>query len=139
MKKIFIFLIIIICIVLGMLKYNEMKTPNVVSFKEFYPKDVSNITKIEICNGSTGEDRFITEKEQIVKFIEFYSQLKFEKMKEQSDSVGWSYSITFFENNEEIFSAVLIGDRIFSIDHIRYAVDSDSVYEIIENFFNNIQ
>lgn len=138
MKKIFIFLIIIICIVLGVLKYNEMKTPYVASFKEFYSKDVSNIIKIEICNGSTGEDRYITKKEQIVKFIEFFSQLKFEKMKEQSDSVGWSYSITFFENNEEIFSAILIGDRIFSINLIRYEVDSDSVYEIIENFFNNI-
>ncbi|WP_066496585.1 hypothetical protein [Abyssisolibacter fermentans] len=138
MKKLIIFSIIIICTVLGILKYNVATTPCNINFEEFYPNDISRISKIEICDGSTGEDRYITNRAEIYDFVDFFKQLKFGKMKEQNDSVGWSFSITFFEKDKEIFKSVLIGKKIFSINRIRYEVNV-SVYERIECFYNNIR
>lgn len=70
---------------------------------QFYEKDLDDVTKIVIVDGSTGSQKTITAPDTIKEFIAEIKDIKFIPEKNQEKRVGWRYNIILFENEEQTF------------------------------------
>lgn len=68
---------------------------------KFYEKDLADVTKIVIVDGSTGYKKTVTENETIKKFLGEIKDIKFIPEENQGKRDGWPYSITLFQDNEQ--------------------------------------
>lgn len=74
------------------------------TFKQLYKKDLNNVSKIEILNGTTGEKKSIIDKTVINKFLDEMKDIKFVPDRDQSDRKGYRYSVTLYDKNGKSFS-----------------------------------
>lgn len=73
------------------------------TFAEFYEKDLRDVSEIVIVDGNTGEDKRITDKDEIDSFLNKIRNIKFIPEENQEERDGFNYSISLFENNERTF------------------------------------
>jgi hypothetical protein len=97
---------------------------------EFYEKDLENITKIELFDGSTGYKKVITDKNVIDDFLGKISDIKFIPEEDQEDRVGFRYSITLFQNEEKTFS--------FTLNQVKddYYYTEPDIHPIVDEFYH---
>ncbi|QUW23967.1 hypothetical protein JSQ81_10540 [Sporosarcina sp. Marseille-Q4063] len=73
------------------------------TLEEFYEKDLSDVSKIEIVDGNTGYGVATTDYEKTQDFIGEIKNIKFIPDDDQGKRDGFRYSITFFEGNVRTF------------------------------------
>lgn len=99
---------------------------------EFYEKDLQDVTKVEIVDGSTGYKKTITDEVVIEEFLTKIQDIKFIPEKNQEERVGWRYSITFFEDDESTFQFGLTEVK----DHYYYT--EPDIHPIVDGFYKNL-
>lgn len=70
------------------------------TLSQFYEKELGDVTKIVIVDGSTGYKKTVTENEIIKEFIDEIKDIKFIPDENQEERTGGLYSITLFQDNE---------------------------------------
>ena len=103
------------------------------TFEEFYEKDLNDVSKIEIVDGSTGNEVTTTDNEKIQGFIDEIRNAEFIPDDNQEKRDGFRYSVTFFENDERIFQ---FGTT--QINGSYYHTEPD-IHPIVDNFFTTIE
>jgi hypothetical protein len=102
---------------------------------EFYEKDLENITKIELFDGSTGYKKVITDKNVIDDFLGKISDIKFIPEENQEDREGFRYSITLFqdEDEEKTFS--------FTLNEVNddYYYTEPDIHPIVDEFYKSLE
>ncbi|MDF2946552.1 MAG: hypothetical protein K0S51_1231 [Bacillales bacterium] len=99
---------------------------------EFYGKDLNDVTKIEILDGSTGRKKNITDKIVINDFLREIKDIKFIPEENQEDRKGFRYSINLFQGEEITFS--------FSLNEIndnKYYTEPD-IYPIVDRIYKKL-
>lgn len=99
------------------------------NFEGFYEKDLNDVSKIGIFDGSTGYEVTTTDNEKIQDFIKEIKSVKFLPDDNQEKRDGFRYSITFFENDEQIFQ---FGTT--EINESFYYTEPD-IHPIVDDFF----
>ncbi|WP_102027884.1 hypothetical protein [Salirhabdus sp. Marseille-P4669] len=94
--------LIICCALLAIVGCQSGDSLKSATFKELYPSNLSDVTRIEIRHGS-GELKVITEKSVINEWLEGISEIAFIPEKNQEDRVGYLYSIQIYEENKPTF------------------------------------
>lgn len=99
---------------------------------EFYEKNLDEITKIVIVDGSTGYKKTITDSLVIKEFLDKIKDIKFIPEKNQEDRVGWRYSITFFQDKVETFQ--------FGLTQVNehYYYTNPDIHPIVDDFYKSL-
>lgn len=99
---------------------------------EFYEKNLDEITKIVIVDGSTGYKKTITDSLVIKEFLDKIKDIKFIPEKNQEDRVGWRYSITLFEDKVETFQ--------FGLTQVNehYYYTNPDIHPIVDDFYKSL-
>lgn len=102
------------------------------NLSELYERNLKDVTKITILDGTTGSKKTITDKTVIQDFINDIKYIKFILDKNQENKEGFRYSITFFQDEEEPFS--------FSLTHVdgRYYHTKPDIFPIVDNFYKDL-
>ena len=103
------------------------------TFEGFYEKDLNDVSKIGIVDGSTGYEVTTTDNEKIQDFINEIKSIKFVPDDNQEMRDGFRYSITFFENDEQTFQ---FGTT--QINGNYYHTEPD-IHPIVDDFFTTIE
>lgn len=74
---------------------------DVIRFTDVYNKKASDIVKLRIRNGSTGEIRETTDQAKIEEFLKIVNSIEFTKDKDQGLKMGWTYYVDLFESNND--------------------------------------
>lgn len=100
---------------------------------EFYEKDLNDVTKIAIVDGSTGYKKTITDNEVIKEFLGELKGIKFIPEENQGKRDGWRYSITLFQNDEQTFQ--------FSLTEVNdnYYYTEPDIHPIVDDFYKNLK
>lgn len=125
-----------LCIILSLLTTLMLVTgckPKETTLTEFYERDLSNITKIKIVDGSTGYDVLTTNNEQIDEFISDIKNIKFIPDENQEKRDGFKYLIIFFEDDEITFQFELT-----KINGYYYYTEPD-IEPIVKDFFKMLE
>lgn len=94
-------------------------------------QDFTNVDKIVIKSGDTGEAKTVEDKEQISAFLKNMESAYFTPDVNQKKREGWTYLITFYAGSKEVFEfyPTYIGDIYFKPD--------DKVMANIEELFKS--
>ena len=103
------------------------------TLEEFYGKDLNDVSKIGIVDGSTGYEVTTTDIEKIQDFIDEIKSVKFVPDDNQEKRDGFRYSVTFFENDEQTFQ---FGPTQISGNY--YHTEPD-IHPIVDGFFTTIE
>jgi hypothetical protein len=99
---------------------------------QFYKKDLQNVSKIVIVDGSTGYKKTIDENTVIEDFLDEIKDIKFIPEDNQEGKVGWRYSITLSQDDEYTFQFGLTQVN----DH--YYLTEPDIYPIVDNFYKTV-
>lgn len=96
---------------------------------EFYEKNLDDVSKIEVLDGSTGYKKVISDKKVIEDFIEEIKNIKFVPEENQEEREGFRYSISLFQDEEIAFS--------FTLNKVNgnYYYTEPDIYPIVDNFY----
>jgi hypothetical protein len=108
---------------------SELETKTLV---EFYEKNLDDVTKLVIRDGSTGAQKTVTEKGVIEEFLAKIKDIKFIPEKNQETRVGWRYSITLFQDEEETLKFELT-----KVEGNYYYTEPD-IFPIVDDFYKNL-
>lgn len=100
---------------------------------EFYEKDLDEVSKIVIWDGSTGYKKKITDKAMIDKFLNTIKEIKFIPEENQEKRVGWRYSINLYEKEKRTFQFTLN-----EVDGDYYYTEPD-IHPIVDEFYKNLE
>ena len=100
---------------------------------QFYEKDLGDVTKIIIVDGTTGYKKTVTEKEAIKEFLNEIRDIKFIPEKNQEKREGWRYSITLFQDDAQTFQFGL-----FEVNENYYYTEPD-IYPIVDDFYEHLE
>ena len=103
------------------------------TLEEFYGKDLNDVSKIRIVDGSTGNEVTTTDIEKIKDFIIEIKSIKFVPEDNQEKRDGFRYSVIFFENDEQTFQ---FGPT--QINGNYYHTEPD-IHPIVDDFFTTIE
>jgi hypothetical protein len=100
-----------------------------MTFREIYPANLSDVTKIEIRHGG-GELKTISDVEIINDWLYSIEKISFEPDENQEGRVGYTYSVKIFEERDVkmYFDTSKINDF--------YYVPNNQIMERIEHLFN---
>lgn len=102
------------------------------TLSQFYEKNLDDVNKIVIVDGSTGNKKTVTENEVIKEFLSEIKDIKFIPDQNQENRVGWRYSITLFQDDKQAFQFGLS-----EVNENYYNTEPD-IYPIVENFYENL-
>lgn len=102
------------------------------TLSQFYEKDLDDVTKIVIVDGSTGYKKTVTENEVIKEFLGEIKDIKFIPDENQEKREGWRYSITLFQDDEQTFKFGLT-----EVNENYYYTEPD-IHPIVEDFYENL-
>ncbi|EPD53786.1 hypothetical protein HMPREF1210_00609 [Paenisporosarcina sp. HGH0030] len=102
------------------------------TLSQFYEKDLDDVTKIVIVDGSSGYKKTVTENEIIKEFLGEIKDIKFIPDENQEKRVGWRYSITLFQDDEQTFKFGLT-----EVNENYYYTEPD-IHPIVEDFYENL-
>ncbi|MFE8695986.1 hypothetical protein ACFYKT_06440 [Cytobacillus sp. FJAT-53684] len=125
MKKSFALICLIIMIATGC--GLETKT-----IPEFYKRNLDEVTKIVIVDGSTGYRKTMTDNLVIKEFLDKIKDIKFIPEENQEDRTGWRYSITLFQDEEKTFQFGLT-----QVNEHYYYTDPD-IHPIVDDFYKSL-
>ena len=93
--------------------------------------DFTNVDKIKIKSGETGEEKTVEDKEQISTFMKNMENAYFTPDVNQEKRTEWSYMVTFYEGGKKVleFYPNFIDDIYFKPD--------EKVIANIEGLFNS--
>ncbi|WP_391117235.1 hypothetical protein [Psychrobacillus sp. L3] len=99
---------------------------------EFYEKDLDDVTKIVIVDGSTGYKKIMIDKVIIQEFLSEIKDINFIPEENQEQREGWRYSITLFQDDEQTFQ--------FGITHVNknYYYTEPDMLPIVDKFYENL-
>lgn len=100
---------------------------------DFYEKNLDDITKIQILDGSTGYKKVIRDKKIIDEFLGEIKEIRFIPEENQEDRNGFRYSIAFFQGDEKTFS--------FSLNKVKenYYFTEPDIHPIVDDFYKNLE
>lgn len=100
---------------------------------EFYEKELDDVTKIQILDGSTGAKKVIHDKEVINDFLSEIKDIKFIPEENQGDRSGFRYGIALYQEEENIFS--------FSLNEVddNYYYTEPDIHPIVDDFYKNLE
>lgn len=100
---------------------------------EFYEKDLDEVTKIVIVDGSTGYKKVVTDSAVIKEFLDSIKDIKFiPEENQEKDRVGWRYSINLFQSNDETFQFGLT-----EVNENYYYTEPD-IHPIVDTFYQSL-
>lgn len=112
LKTFQVFLVICTLFVLSACTNTKVKT-----LEEFYTDaKIEQVNQVTIQDGATGEEKTITEQEQVNEFMSLIKDIEFTPQKDQAERVGWNYQITLFDfinETEFTFAMDKIGDTYY--------------------------
>lgn len=102
------------------------------TFYEFYERDLENVTKIAIVDGSTGYKKKIEDQIAINNFLTDIKDVNFIPEENQDDRVRWLYSISLFENEEKTFQ--------FGLGEVNghYYYTEPNIFPIVDRFYKTV-
>jgi hypothetical protein len=103
------------------------------TLNEFYDNELSNISKIVILNGNTGEKKSTVDKERINTFLAEIKNIKFIPEENQEDRDGFNYSISLFDENKKTFQ---FGPTFVNEN---YYYTNPDIHPIIDNFYESLK
>ncbi|MFC7681719.1 hypothetical protein [Paenibacillus sp. GCM10028914] len=126
--------IILIVILFGVLICTWWVTPT--KMVRISHKDVQ---KIEIFNGSTGEDIVISDRSEIEHIINNLKTISFKKEKISIGYMGYSFRTTIYKTNGGVYKQFIINSKnTIRKDPFFYKDSSGSIdYKYIETLFEN--
>ncbi|MHC0039122.1 hypothetical protein [Pseudoneobacillus sp. C159] len=71
---------------------------------EFYPGNITNVDKITILDGSTGERRELNEGQEVQQWLNKIKAILYVPDENQEERVGFLYSVAFYEKERMTFS-----------------------------------
>lgn len=99
---------------------------------EFYEKDLYDVSKIVILDGSTGYKKTIADKTVIEGFLDEIKDVKFIPEENQEARVGWRYSITLSQGDEYTFQFGLT-----EVNNNYYYTEPD-IHLMVDQFYKTI-
>ncbi|RAR41036.1 hypothetical protein [Paenibacillus sp. MDMC362] len=107
MKKVLIlFLMTIVC---GCQSKSENSIPThliSISLTKIYPRDISNVNKVELLDGSTGERKTIVDERIIQEWLNKIKEIELIPDDNQEQRSGYIFGITLFENEDKILGFI---------------------------------
>jgi len=100
---------------------------------QFYEKDLSDVSKIVILDGNTGQKKTIQDQKIIEGLLSDIEDIKFIPDENQEPRDGFNYSITLFQDGEETF-----GFGLTSVNGHYYHTEPD-IYPIIDELYNSFK
>jgi len=99
---------------------------------EFYGKELDEVSKIVIWDGSTGYKKKITDKALIDKFLNTIKEIKFIPEENQEKRVGWRYSINLYEKDKRTFQ--------FTLNEVEghYYYTEPDIHPIVDYVYKNL-
>lgn len=155
-----IFAFIIIGGIMSFVSYNKAyqreemivrDLPSVVKLRDVYDKDSSEIKSLLIRNGNTGEAKVTEDRVKIKEFYEIMQNITFIKAKNQRMTVGWSYYIDLYENDDKYSWFRITFAKIEFLEYVskpKYKVigspyytanDIDKVIAKLDELYNSIE
>lgn len=129
-KSIFLIFMGIISLMIGCtpISTQPLKTMTLI---DFYEKDLTDVSKIQITDGSTGYKKTIKNKTDIEDFLEKIKDIKFIPEVNQEGTVGWRYSITLIDKEENTFK--------FGLTEVNgnYYYTEPKILPIVDEFYKN--
>ncbi|NEU31335.1 hypothetical protein GN156_11165 [bacterium LRH843] len=100
---------------------------------KFYEKDLADVTKIVLIDGSTGYKKTVTENEIIKEFLGEIKDIKFIPEENQGKRDGWRYSITLFQDDEQTFQ--------FGLNEVyeNYYYTEPDIHPIVDVFYESLE
>ena len=89
--------------------------------------DISSITRIEIVDGSNGNTIDIFEAEQIQALVNQYNVSEFQRRQSSIDTTGWSYRLSFFQDNIITTQITIINTERISFQGYFYNIKSGTI------------
>ncbi|MFD2804845.1 hypothetical protein ACFSYB_08250 [Litchfieldia salsa] len=108
---------------------NRLDTKTLI---EFYEKDLQNVTKIVIVDGSTGYKKTIADHAVIEEFLGKVKDIKFIPEDNQEARDGWRYSITLSQDDEYTFQFELT-----TVNDTYYYTEPD-IHPIVDHFYKAV-
>ena len=99
---------------------------------EFYPKELKDVTKITLVDGSTGNEKTITDQKGVKEFLAKIKDIEFIPDQNQEKRTGWRYSISLYQKSERTFQFTLN-----EVDGHYYHTKPD-LYPIVNTFYENL-
>jgi len=90
--------------------------------------ELENISKIVLKSGTSGETIEITDDEEIQTVVQFFADNEFEKYEYNDYSVGWSYSLEFYQDDNQVEHILVAGKGTLSYEGYFY----DAAGEVID-------
>lgn len=88
--------------------------------------DIENAARIKIFSGSLGKYAEITDEETIAHITDNINGLSFEKNKSSKNTNGFAYSLTWYDNDNNVIDGLIIMDET-RIGYDDYFYDKDEV------------
>ena len=127
-KKLIIIVLILICIIILL-----------AAIYYFSPKiflkgiDKAKVKSIHVFDGSNGNTFIISNTDEIVKIVENIQEIKMKRDKLASGYVGFSFSMSFIdENNNTIDSFVINSSSTIRDDTFFYKCDDELCYDYLK-------
>lgn len=103
------------------------------TFTEFYEKELTDVTKISVLDGSTGYSKTVTDKQVVDDFLDKIKDIQFIPDENQEIGYGFVYSIALYEDDKNPF--------IFSLNNVNdhYYNTKPEIYPIVDHFYINLE
>ena len=128
MKKL-VGLLFVVLMLVGCSGINSLETKTLT---EFYDKNLQNVSKIVIVDGSTGYKKTIVDNAVIESFLDEIKDIKFIPEDNQEARVGWRYSITLSQDDVYTFQFGLT-----QVNDNYYFTEPD-IHPIVDNFYKTV-
>ena len=102
------------------------------TLSQFYEKDLDDVNKIVIVDGSTGYKKTVTENDYSHNLLGKIKDRTKEGWGNQEKREGWRYSITLFQDDKSAFQ--------FGLSEVNenYYYTEPDLHPIVENFYENL-
>jgi len=108
------------------------------SFSDTFKTELTNISRINIQDGNTGEEYVINGIEDIEKIVNAFNKAEYKKNPRKEIAAGFTYYIIFFDKNDlKVFDFVVTKRTIYT-DKTSYIIKNDisEVLDFIKNLID---
>jgi len=103
-----------------------------LTLNDFYQRDIEDVTKIEIIDGSTGDKKVVNDKQIIDDLLYQIKEIKFIPDENQEKRTGYLYNVSLYQGNETYsFSSNKINDT--------YYFTEPNIEPILQDFYKNLK
>ncbi|MCM3409781.1 hypothetical protein [Metabacillus litoralis] len=122
--KRFIYIIVLVCILAAC-------GPDPVTLSDLYQKDIEDVTKIEIIDGSTGDKKVVNDKQIIDALLYKIQEINFIPDENQESRTGYLFNVSLFQEDDTFtFSPNQINDIYYTTE--------PNIEPILQEFYENL-